>query len=404
MPIYQYRSINDQGEILTGKLSAFDELDLDAKVATTGNWLLDAWMEDGSVARAITRSVPWSKVKSQELIEFVFQLATQIDTGATLDDALLHIADEMESPRFRTIVQNLARNIQSGAQLHEAMGLFPEAFSPQMLSVIRAGEMSGHLPEALSEVRRQLEFSQQLVGEVRQATVYPMFIIVSVGLLVLILFSFVIPRFVGILTSLDMALPLATRVVLGISDFAKATWWIWGLALSLLPILISLASRYSPTFGLCLDRFKLKIPIFGELLRMISLSRFTHCLAGLLRTGIPILEALELCQGVAGNRVLSQALTATQRDVARGKRIHEALRQHSVMSNLVIRMVALGESTGRLDEVLDKLASYYNEVIPRRTRRLFSYVEPSMIIFLVAFVGCVAFAIFLPLMSLMKDL
>jgi type IV pilus assembly protein PilC len=270
--------------------------------------------------------------------------------------------------------------------------------------VIRAGETSSKLPESFADLRNYLEWLDQIIADVRQASLYPAIVFSVVSLFVLLLFTFVIPRFAELLHSVNVPLPLLTTVIFGVSAFVRLTWWIWFPLLLFGTIGVAVGRRVSPGFAFATDQLKLALPVFGELNRMLAISRFTHNLALLYRAGITILNSLSLCQGVVGNKVVERAIARVVEDVKGGAIVSEALRRHPVFPALLLRMTVMGETTGNLDAALENVSSYYNDVIPRRIKKMFTILEPALMLFLIILVGCVALAIYLPILSLMGNI
>ena len=273
-----------------------------------------------------------------------------------------------------------------------------------MISVVRAGESSGRLPEALAEIRKYLEWVDKLVKDVRQASIYPCILVLVLTMFIMLLFAFVIPKFVGLLQATNVPLPLLTIVVIEISHVAQRVWPVVLAALFLGPVAVGLAYRHSKAFAFLYDLWKLQLPVFGELHRMVALARFCNTLGSLTRAGIPILNALDLCREVGDNRVLEQAVLGMRQAIEAGENMSSGMRKHRIFSNLLVRMVAVGETTGRLDEVLNTVGAYYEDIIPRRIKQVFSIVEPSIVMCLIFVVGTVALSVFLPLMALMDSM
>jgi type IV pilus assembly protein PilC len=219
---------------------------------------------------------------------------------------------------------------------------------------------------------------------------------------VLLLFSFVIPKFVTLLDVAHVALPRLTQIVFGASDFAKATWWIWPLGALVVFTAVRISCRVSKTFAIRFDQLKLKLPIFGELQMMLAMSRFAHNLALLYRSGIPIVTALKHCEDLVGNAVVERCVHQMQQAIESGDTISDAMGRHDVFPSLLLRMVAIGETSGTLDTALQNVSDYYHFIVPRRIKTIFTMVEPALIIFLVLLVGTIAIAIFLPILSLMS--
>jgi type IV pilus assembly protein PilC len=225
---------------------------------------------------------------------------------------------------------------------------------------------------------------------------------VVIFIFAIFLFTFIVPKFSDLLSSLNVPQPLLTRMVFGVGDVVSGTWWLWAPLLLLLFIGVPIARRTSPKVAMALDRVKLHYPIFGELNLMLALSRFTHNFAILYRSGLPILSVLAACQhGLIGNKVIEQAVGVVEQDVEAGSSISEAMHRHPIFPALLLRMITMGETSGNLDHALNNVSDYYNQVIPRRIKAVFSVAEPMLMLLLIIIVGCVALAIYLPILSLM---
>jgi type IV pilus assembly protein PilC len=296
----------------------------------------------------------------------------------------------------------MQRQIESGSQIHEAMAKYPGVFSIHFVSVIKAGETTSNLPEAFHDLKDYLEWVERMLADVRQASLYPAIVITVIMAFTIFLFTFIIPKFAELLEKLHVQQPLLTRIVFGVGHFAAATWWLWLPALFLFVIFAFFGRRISPGIALAIDRIKLNLPIFGELNSMLALSRFTHNLSILYRSGLPIVQALDMCErGLIGNTVIERAVGAVKEEVKTGSVISEAMHRQTVFTALLLRMVAMGETSGNLDKALDNVSAYYTEVVPRRIKNLFSVLEPALMLFLIFLVGSVALAIYLPIISLM---
>jgi type IV pilus assembly protein PilC len=245
----------------------------------------------------------------------------------------------------------------------------------------------------------------QVIADVRQATLYPIIVVCVITVFVLFLFSYIIPKFADLLNSLHVKQPLLTRIVFATGGIVKGTWFIWLPLLVATIVGVPLLRRYYPPFAMAYDRLKLRLPIFGPLNHMLALSRFSHNLAILYRAGLPILQSLELCKrGLIGNVVIEQAVAEVSEDVKTGSTIAEAMHRQGVFTAMLLRMVGMGETTGSLDNALENVSSYYNEVIPRRIKATLAVLEPMLMLMLIFLVGAVALAIYLPIITLMGSI
>ena len=386
-------------------MPALSEANLEEKLKSTEVWLLQAQLQKtvtaADKAAASGSGLFGVSIKRRDLIDFCTLMAFQSKVGVPLLQALEVAATDCENKGLRNVLVGLQRQIEAGALFYEALEKFPKIFTPHFISVIRAGEMSSKLPEAFTDMHHYLEWVDRVSAEVKQASLYPAIILSVVSCFVIGLFTFVIPRFEALLKSVNADLPLLTQIVFGVSDVFKKTWWFWLLFIPLSIVSLLVARKYSKTVALAFDRTKFKMPIFGELNWMLAISRFTHNLAILYRSGIPVLQALKLCQGLTGSVIVDEAVAATEDAIKSGSTISEALRQHPVFPPLLVRMVVMGETTGNLDRALDNVSEYYSEIIPRRIKKILTAFEPALTIFMIVVVGCVALSIYLPILSLM---
>jgi type IV pilus assembly protein PilC len=403
MAVFQYRGLDNKGRAVIGTMAAEDAINLEEKLRASGYWLLKAEVKEHSAsAKKGAFSGMAAGVKRRDLIEFCTMMNFQSRAGVPLVQALKVVAEDCENVRFRGVIQGLHRHLESGLLLNEAMAEYPKVFPRQLTSVVRAGELGADLPGAFASVQSYLEWLEEMIRDVRQASLYPMIVLVVVCAFVLLLFSFVIPKFVTLLAAANAPLPALTQVVFGVSDFAKATWWIWPLGALVVFTAVRISCRVSKTFAIRFDQLKLKLPIFGELQMMLAMSRFAHNLALLYRSGIPIVTALKHCEDLVGNAVVERCVHQMQQAIESGDTISDAMGRHDVFPSLLLRMVAIGETSGTLDTALQNVSDYYHFIVPRRIKTIFTMVEPALIIFLVLLVGTIAIAIFLPILSLMS--
>jgi type II secretory pathway component PulF len=409
MPLYRYQAVDSRGQSLAGVMPAPDEMGLERKLKEAGLWLSEAAVHKPAAAavsapRTGPRGFKLHGARGRrEMIDFCTFMTFQLRVGIPVVKALEVAAQDCKTTGFKGVLADLQRQIESGSQLHEALARYPRVFTPHLLSVIKAGEATGTLAEAFTDLRDYLEWVDSVLADVRQASLYPTIVMTVIMAFVVFLFTFIIPKFSQLLTSLHVQQPLLTQAVFSAGDVVQATWWLWAPALVLFVLALAVGRRLSPRIGLLLDYLKLRLPVFGELNLMLALSRFTHNLAILYRSGLPIIEALALCRhGMIGNVVIEKAVGAVEQSIKTGSTISEALHEQPVFSALLVRMVAMGESSGSLDKALDNVSDYYTDVIPRRIKSVFSILEPALMLFLIFLVGCVALAIYLPILSLMS--
>ncbi|MEM8548495.1 MAG: type II secretion system F family protein, partial [Pseudomonadota bacterium] len=276
--------------------------------------------------------------------------------------------------------------------------------SEQVCNLIAAGEHGGNLTTTFEDLADHLEWVEGIMGDIKQASIYPAMIMLAVAGLVGLMFTFVVPRFAGIFVELNIPLPTLTRGVLAIGQFAESYWWAVLLSLAGAIVAARMARRTHPDIAYKIDEMKLKLPIIGNLQSMLLQSQFVHTLALMLKAGVPILDALNLSRGVGQSLVLDAAVADAVGTVQQGGRISEALREHPVISPLTLRMIVVGEDAGRLDTTLQQVADRYDKEVPRQIKRVFAVLEPAITLGLIVIVGLVAGALFLPMFTLMSGL
>ena len=398
MPQFAYHSVDRQGRTTNGSMMAVNERALDSQLRELGLWLIDAKIETARKGRAAKR------IPRAELIEFFRGATSLLVAGIPIADTLQAMAEEMEHEGLRQVLDDLSVNVQAGVDVSTGMANYPDVFSDQVRNLVRAGEQSGNLTAVFQDVANHLEWFERLLKDVRQASIYPAMILLAVSGLVALMLTVVVPSFAEVFAELDLALPALTQAVVDTGEAARRFWWLGVLVIAAVFTGPKLARRLHPSLAFRIDRAKLELPIFGPVLRMLVQSQFVHNMAMMLKAGVPILDALALCQGLANNAVMDAAVLQAMQTVERGGRLSEALRGSPVISSLTLRMVIVGEESGRLDTTLQQVADRYDEEIPRQIKRIFSIIEPMITLILVGVVGLIAGSLFLPMFSLMSGI
>jgi type II secretory pathway component PulF len=403
VPDFAYRAVDGDGRSVNGVMAAPDETTLEIKLRDIGYWLVAA--DSRERARGGNRSGLFARgVKRRDLIDFCIQTASLLGAGVNLMEALKTLAEDTHNARFKETLTDLARNVEAGYLLNEGMARHPEVFNEQLISMVQAGEQGGALPESFREIAAYLEWLDGLMADVKQATIYPTMVMLALGLFITVLFTFVVPQFIMVLEALKIELPMPTRIVMGVSRMFVEMWWLMLAVFVAAPVVVGVMKRRSAWFLMRWDRMKLGIPVFGELNRMFGLSRFSQTFATLFNSGIPVLQNLQLCQKVVGNKVFENAMVECEADMREGLMMSESFRRHDIFTPMMIRMLTVGEASGDLGGALTNVARYYNQEIPRRVKKIFGIVEPMVMLFLIVIVGFTALAIFMPILSLMDGL
>lgn len=391
-------------------MAAPDELSLDRALKATQIWVTEAEVAksdaaDASAAAHVNGGPQLSsKRRRRALIEFCSIMGYQTKVGVPLVQGIEALAEQYDDRGFQIVLSGLKEEIESGLPLSDAMAKYHRTFSTEFIGIIRAGELSGDLPNSLMELKRYYTWVDRLVSDVKQATVYPAIVVTVICLFAVFLFAFIVPTFANLLTKLNVPMPLVTQLVFGVGAFAKQYWWIVLLTIGGITLGLQLGRRWSPAVARRLDWLKLQLPLFGPLNHMLALSRFANNLVILYRAGIPILRALEICREVVANILVAEAVDQVQATVEDGSTLSEAVRQATIFPPLVLRMIVVGEASGNLDATLQEVADYYNQTVPERTKKMLTFLEPALMLALIFLVMIVALAIYLPIVDLVGNI
>jgi len=338
-------------------------------------------------------------IKTREIVVFTRQFATMINAGLPLVQSLDILGEQTDNPRLRKVIQQVLFNVESGSSLAESMEKHPKIFSKLFVSMVSAGEAGGILDTILLRLATFLEKSDALIRKIKGAMVYPGVIIGVAASAVAILLIFVIPTFQNMFESAGVPLPLPTQFVIFLSEFLQAFWWAVLLAGGVGGLLFR--SYYATDSGeRVVDGLILRIPILGDVQRKAAVARFTRTLGTLVSSGVPILEGLEITAKTAGNRVIQDAVMDARASIAGGETISGPLRASEVFPPMVVQMIHVGEQTGGLDEMLTKVADFYDEEVDTAVSALLSVMEPIMIVVLGVVVGGMIVAMYLPIFDM----
>ena len=342
-------------------------------------------------------------VKGRETVLFTRQLATMVDADLPLVRSLFVLRNQLKPCAMRDVIDRLAKDVESGSTLSESMARFPRAFSRLYINMIKAGEAGGVLEVILERLADFMEKSQRQAARIRAALAYPAFVVlVAVGVL-MFLVTFIVPSFMEIYKDLKTELPVLTLMLLNISNIMKKYWLIaLGIIVGLFFVFNLVAhGRRTKIF---IDGMKLKLPILGSLIRKISVARFSRTLGTLIASGVPILQALDITRDTAGNDVISRAINKVHDSIREGESIAGPLEASGAFPLMVVNMIDVGEETGSLDSMLNKIADNFDNEIDTTIGALTSMLEPLLIVFMGGIVAFIVIAMFLPLISLMTAL
>ena len=395
MPAFTYTARTAQGELKTATIEAPSREDVVAQLRRQR--LSVVKVDEETKAKKPRRG----SVKMRDVVIFTRQFSTMINAGLPLVQALDILAKQTENKNLANVTRGVVFDVESGHTVADALAKHPHAFTELYVNMVAAGEAGGILDTILMRLATFLEKNDALVRKVKGAMIYPA-VIVSVALIAItVLLLFVIPVFETMFASVGLALPLPTRIVIGISKFLKTYWWALGVSGV---VFVWLFRRYYKTPGgkLTVDKMMLKFPVLGDVLRKSAVSRFTRTLGTLISSGVSILDGLEITAKTAGNRVIQDAIMQSRSSIASGETIAAPLQKSNVFPPMVISMIAVGEQTGGLDEMLSKIADFYDEEVDAAVSGLLSLLEPVMIVFLGVVVGGMVVAMYLPIFDMIN--
>ena len=395
MPAFTYTARNAAGELKTATVEAATAQDVVAQLRRQRMTVVKV-DEDKAKPKKVT-----GKIKMRDIVIFTRQFSTMINAGLPLVQALDILAKQTENKVLAASTRDIVFDVESGHTVADALAKHPKAFSDLYVNMVAAGEAGGILDTILMRLATFMEKNDALVRKVKGAMIYPAVIMSVAVIAIAVLLIFVIPVFEGMFSGVGMALPLPTRIVIGASDFLRGYWW---AVIAAMVSSVFLFRRYYATSGgkLTIDRMLLRFPVLGDVLRKSAVSRFTRTLGTLISSGVSILDGLEITAKTAGNRVIQDAIMQSRASIAGGDTIAAPLQKSAVFPPMVISMIAVGEQTGGLDEMLSKIADFYDEEVDAAVSGLLSLLEPIMIVFLGVIVGGMVVAMYLPIFDMIN--
>jgi type IV pilus assembly protein PilC len=341
------------------------------------------------------------KVGMRDMVIFTRQFSTMINAGLPLVQALDILAKQSENPALQETTKAVVYDVESGHTVADALRKHPNAFTELYVNMVAAGEAGGILDTILMRLATFLEKNDALVRKVKGAMIYPGVIMGVASAAITVLLIFVIPTFQRMFAEVGVPLPLMTRIVVAMSEFLQAYWW--ALIVAIVVFVWSFKKYYATSNGQKnIDALALKMPILGDVLRKSSVSRFTRTLGTLISSGVSILEGLEITAKTSGNRIIHDAIMESRASIAGGETIAEPLKKSGVFPPMVISMISVGEQTGGLDEMLTKIADFYDDEVDAAVSNLLAAMEPAMIVFLGVVVGGMVIAMYLPIFDMMN--
>ena len=393
MPEFVYRAMDRNGRTVRGSMAAVNDDDLEARLRETNLDLISLCPARGGGIPGFSSR----RIRAGEVNQFCVHMEHLFHAGVSLIDCLEDVREATDSPRFRDTVSVLHVDVRDGAMLSVALSRHEHVFDNIFLGLVKAGDETGNLELSFAELARHIRWREDITNRIRKALRYPLILsLLILGILALMM-GYVVPSVVGYLREIDMELPFLTRALIAVSDFFIAAWPV----LLIVPIValvgIPVAMRASPEFALAVDRLKLRLPVIGPVFRKIALSRFAHFFSVLFRGGVPILGCLETARGVVGNREISDALADVADGVSDGQSLAAALESTGAFPSLVVRMVRVGEDSGKMLDTLDNVTYFYDREVNDAVSDMIASIEPAVTIFLGALLAWIAVAVLGPI-------
>jgi len=395
MPTFNYSVRDKSGRIVKGAVDGESRDAVSAKLREMGYIILEVDQQGGLAA--LNQISFGTGVKTKDVVIFARQFATMINAGLSLTKCLSILAQQTESVGLRNVIQQVAKDVEAGQSLSDSMSRHPKVFPPIFINMVRAGETGGVLDEVLIRVADHFEAEAALKGKIKSAMTYP----IAMGGLVLVVLAammiFVVPTFEGMFADMGGTLPAPTQLLVDISDFVSSASGAIALVVAIALYFVfrwwvnTVSGRY------IWDGVKLRMPVFGTMVQKIALAKFTRTFGTLIAAGVPILSALDIVADTAGNEVVAKAVKGARSAIKEGETIAKPLSESSIFPSMLVQMIAVGEETGALDAMLNKIADFYDEEVSTAVEGLTSIIEPIMMATLGVIVGGMVIALYMPM-------
>jgi type IV pilus assembly protein PilC len=398
MALYAYKAMNSNGRTVTGRLEAINPIDLEMRLKRMELDFIngDTVKQGGMMNRA--------KITRQELINFCFHLEQLARAGVSLIESLTDLRDTIDNPRFREIIAGMVESIEGGKTLSQALAEHPQTFDEVMVSLIRAGEETGALPQVLNNLLESLKWQDELAAHTKKLIMYPAFLGTVVVAITMFMMIYLVPKMAGFIRNMGQELPTQTKILIATSEFFVGYWYVViGLPLVLAAVTAFLvstnkAARYR------FDDVKLRLPYIGEILRKIILSRFASVFAMMYTSGITILDSIKATEDVVGNLVIKEGLEKVGELIAEGQNVTAAFQNAGMFPPLVLRMLRVGESTGALDTALANVSYFYNRDVRESIEKVQSMIEPVMTVTIGLLLGWIMMAVLGPIYDIITKM
>jgi type IV pilus assembly protein PilC len=400
MPSYQYEAKTLQGTLIKGKMDAINENAVRASLRERDFYPQSVKLANQSLDIDLSK---YSKIPIKSISIFCRQFAFTVSAGMNILRAMDVVGEQTENKKFRDILKEVKNDIEKGSSFSAALKKHKDI--PEMLTnMIGVGEVSGNLEDVMERMADYYERNYKLQKKIQSSLTYPMMIAVVAVLVVNLLLIFVLPTFVGMITSSGGTLPLPTRMVMWVSDFMKKYGFIELGVIIMLVLVVKVVLTNNTDLAERVDILKLKMPIFGKVFTKIVTARFTRTFGTLMASGVPVLESINICSQVVGNTMVARLLQSTSENVRKGHSIGLSLEGRGIFPTMLTQMIRIGEETGTLDSIMEKTAEFYDNEVENATAQLSSLIEPMIIVFLAVVVGFIVIAMLLPMFEMYNSI
>lgn len=397
---FEYRVRDRAGTVQSGQMEAASSAAVAKTLRDKGFVPLKiAERQLGSLDKEFRLPGSKKRVKNKEIAVFSRQLATMVNSGLTLVRALSVLQEQSQNPAFASVIADVRARVEQGSSLSVSLASHPKIFGTLYVAMVQAGEVGGALDETLMRLADTLEAGVRLRSKVKSAMAYPVMVFGLVILIVSAMLLFIVPIFSRMYADLGGELPLPTKTLVNISSILSKWWWLFAL-ITIGGVVGFKRWIRTPVGRAKWDRFKLRVPLFGKLVQKVAISRFSRTMSVLSRTGVPVLQALDIVAATAGNEVVAEALRDVQESVKRGESLAGPLARHEVFPPMVTHMMAVGEETGALDAMLGKVADFYDQEVDAAVGALTSLIEPILIVVMAVAVGGILISLYLPMFNI----
>jgi type IV pilus assembly protein PilC len=406
MPEYQYKVRDGQGRVVQAEAQAESSTVLKARLTSRGFDVLDIQSKDRF---DINRSwdsftLIFEKVSLKDLVVFSRQFSAMVSSGVAMLRTLIIVVEQCKNRKMKSTVEEVRKSVESGLSLSDALAKHPKVFDKLFVAMVRAGETGGILAEVLVRLADFLESRQRLNTKVRSAMVYPTVVLIVAILVFWAMLTFVLPVFQGLFKNIGGELPAYTQLLILLSEYARSIWMVMCVG-AIVALVWSIRRYYETDAGRYqIDALALRIPVFGDLVNKVAVARFSRTFGTLIRAGVPMLNALDVVKETAGNAVIAQAMERVYTEVRQGGTVSKPMSRNPIFPTMVTQMIAVGEETGKLDDMLAKIADFYDMEVENQVEALTSLLEPIMVVFIGGIVGSVVIGMYLPIFSIINQL